>query len=137
MLMKHSATRYARASTYPSINTFIMMRARLFKCNSKRYPNILSSFSLVGPLSYETHLLKLYRLIMTGSVPITTQAEIRHSSCSWEESKCANQAKAWSPPYTNAAALRLRPRERLVESSSTWGQFRHRGTKDSWNVELV
>ena len=60
-----------------------------------------------------------------GNPLITTHADIRHNTCSVNESKCADHASAWSPPYVNAAPLKPRAMGRL-NISSTSGQSLHR-----------
>ncbi len=90
--MKHSTTRYARTRTYARNNKLsrIMPRKGMMARES--------------PI--ENDMIR--RL---GITPITKHADNRHNSCSMGDSKCADHANAWSPPYTNAAALKPTPIE--------------------------
>lgn len=71
-----------------------------------------SILSLIAPAMYQA-----------GTPPITRHAEPRHKTCSVDESKWANHANAWRPPYMNDAVLNPRPTEkdlRLSNSGQSW-----------------
>ncbi|CAO1601036.1 hypothetical protein XANCAGTX0491_004704 [Xanthoria calcicola] len=98
--MKHSTTKYARATAYRAP---IMKNKSMSHTLRRRFLCTIISRTLLG-----TWLLRQIEMKMavTGSPAITTQTAVRQRSCSVEEGKCMNQARAWSPPYTNAAAVK-------------------------------
>ena len=57
---------------------------------------------------------------------MTAHAETRHNNRSLDESKWADHANAWRPPYINAAALKPRATETLLRISPVLGQSSHR-----------